>query len=164
MRHVHLDESILNHLEDRISCWQRMSRIVATLRRFINNLKSKRPNVQTKTTPLDIEEIKASQTHLIKMAQKREYADEIKDLQQGRCLKNSSTILPLSPYLDDDGCLRVGGRLSVESLSHELVHPLLIPKCRVAVLIARWCHLKVCLLYTSPSPRDKRQSRMPSSA
>ena len=25
-------------------------------------------------------------------------------------------------------------------------------------------HSKVCLLYTSPSPRDKRQSRMPSSA
>ena len=26
------------------------------------------------------------------------------------------------------------------------------------------CMLKGCLLYTSPSPRDKRQSRMPSSA
>ena len=25
-------------------------------------------------------------------------------------------------------------------------------------------HLGTCLLYTSPSPRDKRQSRMPSSA
>ena len=25
-------------------------------------------------------------------------------------------------------------------------------------------HDEVCLLYTSPSPRDKRQSRMPSSA
>ena len=25
-------------------------------------------------------------------------------------------------------------------------------------------NLEVCLLYTSPSPRDKRQSRMPSSA
>ena len=25
-------------------------------------------------------------------------------------------------------------------------------------------HPKICLLYTSPSPRDKRQSRMPSSA
>ena len=24
--------------------------------------------------------------------------------------------------------------------------------------------LEICLLYTSPSPRDKRQSRMPSSA
>ena len=26
-----------------------------------------------------------------------------------------------------------------------------------------WC-VNACLLYTSPSPRDKRQSRMPSSA
>ena len=25
-------------------------------------------------------------------------------------------------------------------------------------------HIATCLLYTSPSPRDKRQSRMPSSA
>ena len=25
-------------------------------------------------------------------------------------------------------------------------------------------HILICLLYTSPSPRDKRQSRMPSSA
>ena len=29
---------------------------------------------------------------------------------------------------------------------------------------APWGFFKVCLLYTSPSPRDKRQSRMPSSA
>ena len=27
-----------------------------------------------------------------------------------------------------------------------------------------WWLTKYCLLYTSPSPRDKRQSRMPSSA
>ena len=32
-------------------------------------------------------------------------------------------------------------------------------------LTARWHRLScICLLYTSPSPRDKRQSRMPSSA
>ena len=27
-----------------------------------------------------------------------------------------------------------------------------------------WQHLSLCLLYTSPSPRDQRGSRMPSSA
>ena len=34
------------------------------------------------------------------------------------------------------------------------------------VVIARHLQqlLEICLLYTSPSPRDKRQSRMPSSA
>ena len=26
------------------------------------------------------------------------------------------------------------------------------------------CFLKICLLYTSPSPRDRQKSRMPSSA
>ena len=31
-------------------------------------------------------------------------------------------------------------------------------------LFAAKAHLRTCLLYTSPSPRDKRQSRMPSSA
>ena len=28
----------------------------------------------------------------------------------------------------------------------------------------RDCHLNICLLYTSPSPRDRTRSRMPSSA
>ena len=33
------------------------------------------------------------------------------------------------------------------------------------LVVARELHLRgICLLYTSPSPRDKRQSRMPSSA
>ena len=30
--------------------------------------------------------------------------------------------------------------------------------------VAKDMNIKTCLLYTSPSPRDKRQSRMPSSA
>ena len=48
--------------------------------------------------------------------------------------------------------------------------PLLI-LCPKAVLtqwaeeVARWCrHPRTCLLYTSPSPRDRQKSRMPSSA
>ena len=31
-------------------------------------------------------------------------------------------------------------------------------------LYIKWYEDGICLLYTSPSPRDKRQSRMPSSA
>ena len=35
----------------------------------------------------------------------------------------------------------------------------------LSFLIGMWADfLTACLLYTSPSPRDKRQSRMPSSA
>ena len=31
-------------------------------------------------------------------------------------------------------------------------------------VLKKGCPINICLLYTSPSPRDKRQSRMPSSA
>ena len=34
----------------------------------------------------------------------------------------------------------------------------------VSTLVLIWALIEGCLLYTSPSPRDKRQSRMPSSA
>ena len=35
---------------------------------------------------------------------------------------------------------------------------------RIAVIENEYGEVGICLLYTSPSPRDKRQSRMPSSA
>ena len=35
---------------------------------------------------------------------------------------------------------------------------------RDVITTEMWEQINVCLLYTSPSPRDKRQSRMPSSA
>ena len=34
----------------------------------------------------------------------------------------------------------------------------------IAKNVCQVCLMDICLLYTSPSPRDKRQSRMPSSA
>ena len=34
----------------------------------------------------------------------------------------------------------------------------------IQVTVVESEHIGTCLLYTSPSPRDKRQSRMPSSA
>ena len=35
---------------------------------------------------------------------------------------------------------------------------------RVVVRVEQWGLLGTCLLYTSPSPRDRQKSRMPSSA
>ena len=50
-----------------------------------------------------------------------------------------------------------GGRLIITTLNRSLLSLL------GAKVFAEYI-LKICLLYTSPSPRDKRQSRMPSSA
>ena len=53
---------------------------------------------------------------------------------------------------------------------HRAEHPDLIAKCpkcgeQIGItVLTPDAHPLICLLYTSPSPRDKRQSRMPSSA
>ena len=59
--------------------------------------------------------------------------------------------------LDDEGLFRIHARGR-----HVLWIPNSDKQLQVRLMIC--AHMRDCLLYTSPSPRDKRQSRMPSSA
>ena len=49
-------------------------------------------------------------------------------------------------------------------IGHALNHTIKDMVCRTQNLLGKDAPYVPCLLYTSPSPRDKRQSRMPSSA
>ena len=49
--------------------------------------------------------------------------------------------LRLTPFIADDGLLRVQGRLQFSSLLYDEKHPVLIPKCHLAVLLVRFQHL-----------------------
>ena len=78
------------------------------------------------------------------MCQARHFWKEIKAVNSGnRVLPRTSGIHPLDPFLDKDGVLRVGGRLVKSNLSHELKHPVLVPKyCNISQLIIRYYHEK----------------------
>ena len=68
-------------------------------------------------------------------------------------LENVEKVLDeLRPFLMADG-----GNVEVVELDGPIVKVRLQGACGS-------CPSSTCLLYTSPSPRDKRQSRMPSSA
>ena len=54
--------------------------------------------------------------------------------------------------------------LSVDIELNDIVQRMRFEHPEVKVVVLQSGKDKVCLLYTSPSPRDKRQSRMPSSA
>ena len=55
-------------------------------------------------------------------------------------------------------------KLIEEKLIPEDVTPQMLCQCREHLIDKSFAAIQGCLLYTSPSPRDKRQSRMPSSA
>ena len=58
-------------------------------------------------------------------------------------LKGGSRLLGLDPFIDEEGMLRVGGRLKNSSLQYHLKHPLILPNNHVAELIVRWYHYRI---------------------
>ena len=52
----------------------------------------------------------------------------------------SSPLHRLTPFLADDGLLRVRGRLQMSDLSYEEKHPIIIPKGYLAELLVRERH------------------------
>ena len=45
-----------------------------------------------------------------------------------KAMKRSSSLYKLDPFLDEDGLLRVGGRLRQSSAPFEVKHPVILPK------------------------------------
>ena len=68
---------------------------------------------------------------------------------------------PPVPYWDLDWTLPTALVLGTEGAG---LHPDLQACCTHAVTLPHSARVESCLLYTSPSPRDRTRSRMPSSA
>ena len=60
--------------------------------------------------------------------------------------------------------LAIGLVMIVEGLAYVLAPSLIEQVLEILRSLPEASRRQICLLYTSPSPRDKRQSRMPSSA
>jgi hypothetical protein len=52
----------------------------------------------------------------------------VEDLRAGRAIEKSSDLIKLSPYLDRNGVLRVGGRIDKASLPFDTRHPIILPR------------------------------------
>ena len=91
----------------------------------------------------DVSMLQKTETEIIKMCQARHFWKEIKAVNAGNRVPRTSSIHQLDPFLDKDGVLRVSGRLVKSNLSHELKHPVLVPKyCNISQLIIRYYHEK----------------------
>lgn len=106
----------LFHRLYRCSSWTRALKIVDVFLKKIAKIKGKQPSKDAATL------------YLIKSIQS-EYFPEVQSLLKNLSINKSSKIFNLNPFLDQDGVLRVGGRLDRSSLLnfHEK-HPILLPK------------------------------------
>ncbi|GFX93309.1 integrase catalytic domain-containing protein [Trichonephila clavipes] len=74
---------------------------------------------------------------------------EVSYLSAGKQLPSTNKLIPLTPFYDDSGIIRVGGRLKNSILAYSQKHPIVLPKTdHVVNLIISDYHLK--LLHAGP--------------
>ena len=130
-----LDVTIFSRFSD----LNKLINVVAYCLRFTSNCK----NVIKTEGDLTISERTKALTTLIKLSQVQSFPSELNKLRNNQQLESTSNILVLNPFLDNDGLIRVGGRLSNASIGYNKMHQILLPKNhKLTDLIAKSEHIK----------------------
>lgn len=124
----------------RFSSLSKIKRIIAYCLRFYHNLKH---SEHKKTGSLSIFELHQALILLIKDTQNTIFMEDIGHIQRGKQI--SKPLRKLTPFLDEDGILRVGGRLVNANLSFDQKHPILLARDhRLTNLIIEETHRDNC--------------------
>lgn len=120
--------TILTTLCSKISSLSKIVNVVVVLMKLLNKIDLVRQNLGISLAPRNtFLSFNACLNILIINAQHDCFSHEIKILNNGYSLSDSSRILQLAPFLDTEGILRVGGRLKKSNLSFQSKHPILLP-------------------------------------
>lgn len=114
------------NLLERYSSLIKLKRVVATCMRFKMNCGLSKSKSPLNHGPLTSEELQKAMNILIKLHQQEAFACELHHLQQNKPINSHSKILSLNPIIDQDGLLRVGGRLRNAPLSYSQKHPIIL--------------------------------------
>ncbi|KRZ66287.1 hypothetical protein T10_2980, partial [Trichinella papuae] len=106
--------------------FEKMLRVTAYCRRFAFNCKTTSEGRMLRE--LTSGEIITAEKYWLKIVQREAFHDELQVLQNGRPLTMENRLKPLDPFLDEDGLLRVGGRLRLSDFDYEVKYPIILPK------------------------------------
>ncbi|XP_056648734.1 uncharacterized protein LOC130453149 [Diorhabda sublineata] len=107
------------------SNYKTLLHVTAYLFRFASNCKR---SVKLRNLgELTLEEINIAKCTLIKSVQYKNFKPKIDKLKSGKQISRKSKLLPLSPFLDSENILRVGGRLNKSDLFYNQRHQIILP-------------------------------------
>ncbi|CAK9816560.1 hypothetical protein ANTQUA_LOCUS9005 [Anthophora quadrimaculata] len=128
-----------SHIFDKFSSFSTLTRVIAYCLRFHHNSR----NETRHTGPLSTDELKNAQTRIIKTLQHKAFSNERDALSKNNDYNKAVRIKALCPFIDQDGLIRVGGRLAHSQLPYQTKHQLLIPQDHhITRLIIREAHVK----------------------
>ncbi|XP_037047939.1 uncharacterized protein LOC119082532 [Bradysia coprophila] len=123
--HVRVQNTDL-HMSNVLKSFSSLSSLLKTTAFVLRWLPSYKDKPKSNTPKAN--EYRAALKSWIKCTQAECFETEIELCLFGDELPRKSKLLPLRPFLDSDGILRVGGRLSNSDLPFESKHPIILPK------------------------------------
>ncbi|XP_063909094.1 uncharacterized protein LOC135126846 [Zophobas morio] len=122
----------------KFSSLDKLQRIIAYCKRIVHNCLNLNNKMQGL---LSLSELDQANDAIIKMVQASEFYKEISDLENKREISKSSKLRILMPFLDKNGIIPVGGRLTNSRIPSEQRFPKLLPaKHHVTKLIILKIH------------------------
>ncbi|XP_066585528.1 uncharacterized protein [Prorops nasuta] len=130
-----------NTLLTKYSSLSKLVRIVAYCRRFLANCKCSKINQMRQFGYLTCQELEQARITVIRLAQTAAFQDELICLKTKRSISKRSVLYKLSPFLDEQGVIRVGGRLTHSALPFPAKHPPILPKTsNLSQLFIQYAH------------------------
>lgn len=123
----------------KFSSFNRLLRSVAYMRRWMQ-YKRTTDGVHTE---FSANEVTMARKSIIKYYQHREMKDAMEKIRNKQLVPKGHFLRKLSPIIDKEGLLRVGGRLqNARFLSINQIQPIIIPKSHLLTLMVAYIHLK----------------------
>lgn len=131
---------VVDVLFERFNSFRKIKRIIAYI------LKMRKTHRESSL----VDRLRVAELVCVKYVQERSFKLEMLKLQSNQPIDSNSKILQLAPFLDDDGILRVGGRLKNANLNVDQKHPIILPKIhKLSKIVTHDAHIEH--LHAGPS-------------
>ncbi|CAI6373964.1 unnamed protein product [Macrosiphum euphorbiae] len=131
------------------STWSKLLRTTALVQRFVSNCKAKQLNHERCNGFISVDEMNKARSFWLMQAQSESMSNEIADLRSGKMVHRGSCLKALNPFIDDQGLVRVGGRLAYAPGQYNTKHPIVLPsKSLITKLIFNYEHIR--LMHAGP--------------
>ncbi|XP_063397214.1 uncharacterized protein LOC134681506 [Mytilus trossulus] len=134
---------------DRFSDWNKLVGTIARLQHIVDSYQGKASCHHGRGwhlcgESLNLVNSRRAEINIIKAVQEETYTDELLSCVEGKNIPANSPLVSLNPFVDQEGILRVGGRLSHADIEINEKHPIIIPgKHHIATLLIRKFHHQV---------------------
>ena len=125
---------------ERWSTLNKAYRLIAWTLRFINQT-PRRKGLAMCEKSLSLEEYATVRLTFVKILQRQCFSREIAALEAGRTVQQDSKLIRLSPFLDENGIIRVRGQIQLSELAYESKHPIILPRCHGTMLLIQYIHI-----------------------